>query len=257
MTKRKTISILNLVSFILMIGVNALAMIGLFGSSTQEISNGTPSLLMPMGFTFSIVWSVIYLLFGIYIVYQLINDNPINKEIGFYVFLTCFFNIMWILTYHLRLFLLSVIMIIMLFVDLFIIVRLTEKSNLLIKTTFGVYYGWITVATVVAIMSYASMLNPLLFNSVTMRVTSALCVLLLMMLAYLRRNDYAYVITITIAIAGILIKHIVDFNAVYPEMIYASVLAIIVVLSITLSNIINKNTRNLNNITGGKTYENL
>ena len=64
------IKILTLITFIIMIVVNALAnILPINGITTGEASDAYPNLFAPAGITFSI-WGVIYLMLFIYVIYQ-------------------------------------------------------------------------------------------------------------------------------------------------------------------------------------------
>lgn len=242
MTNTKTLSLLNLISFILMLAVNALATFNLLGASTKQISDSNPSLLMPIGFTFSVVWTLIYLLLIIYTVYQLLNPTKVVvRRIGILYFLTNILNILWILSYHTRLNLLSNIVIIGLFITLFIIVRRLDDANMLTKVTFSIYYAWITVATVVSIFAYISSFNPSNFDSTALRIGVGIIALLMMILTFIRNDDYAYVGTIVFAMIGILLKHIIDFKTMYPEIIAVLIVALIMIIVVFTVSIINRN----------------
>ena len=70
MITRKSVrryNVLSLLSFLVMVGVNALAnILPINGISTGAISDSYPNLFAPAGFTFAI-WGVIYLLLGVFI----------------------------------------------------------------------------------------------------------------------------------------------------------------------------------------------
>ena len=71
-TSRLPLAITNLVGFVVVVVVNALATtIPLGGMTTGQLSDLYPNLFVPAGLTFSI-WGIIYLLLGIYVVYGLV-----------------------------------------------------------------------------------------------------------------------------------------------------------------------------------------
>ena len=226
------ISVLNLVSLVAMIIVNALATLGKLGASTKEISNANPSLLMPTGWTFSIAWSLIYLFLIVYAIYQLVNrENPYVKSVGLYFLLANILNALWILAYHGKMQLISVAVIIGLFVVLMIIVNKLSGANFLIRTTFSLYYGWISVAMFVSILSYISSIDPNIYNSFLMRIATCVALAILVVLTLIRKYDLVYSAIMLFAMIGILVKHIVDFKGQYPEVI---ILISIGMLAITL-----------------------
>ena len=71
----------NIIAFALMVLVNGLAggtkIIG--GKLTADISNAHPTLITPAGYVFSI-WSVIYILLGVFVVFQAL---PSQKGKGY------------------------------------------------------------------------------------------------------------------------------------------------------------------------------
>jgi hypothetical protein len=70
MTPTRVTRFIVLLTYIYMVGMNALATtLPLNGQSTNEISDRYDTLFAPIGFTFSI-WGVIYLLLGVYTVFQ-------------------------------------------------------------------------------------------------------------------------------------------------------------------------------------------
>lgn len=70
-TGRGPIKALVVVTYLAMITMNVLAnALPLNGRNTGEVSDAYPSLFTPAGITFSI-WSVIYLLLGLHVLYQL------------------------------------------------------------------------------------------------------------------------------------------------------------------------------------------
>lgn len=241
MTNKKTLSLLNLISFIIMLGVNALATFNFLGASTKELSDANPSLLMPIGLTFSIVWTLIYVLLIIYVIKQLIKrDDPFVKDISYLFLMSNIFNTLWILSYHAKLQLISNVVIIALLVTLFMIVRKTSSTSFITKMTFSIYYGWISVATLVSIFSYISSFNPDNFDSTLMRVLVGVAAVILFIMTLVRNKDYPYIATIVFSMFGILFKHILDFNGKYPEIIVILLIGIIMTLVICIASIINK-----------------
>jgi benzodiazapine receptor len=91
---------LNIVAFILTVIINGLAgsttLIG--GVNTAFISDSNPTLITPAGFTFAI-WGAIYILLGVFVVYQALPSQKrkkYHKEIGWLFILISIANISWI-----------------------------------------------------------------------------------------------------------------------------------------------------------------
>lgn len=141
---------LNLVLFAGMIVMNYLAnALPLNGKSTGELSDMHPNLLVPSGLTFSI-WGVIYLLLIGYCVVQFTGSNQIAiTSISWLFAATCILNALWIVAWHYQKLPLSVIIIVLFLVSLIMInIKITELDKGLIKAAFGVYLGWLCIATI-------------------------------------------------------------------------------------------------------------
>lgn len=242
--KTKALPIANLLLFVIMIIVNVLAMTNLLGNSTREISSALVTLLMPLGITFSIVWTIIYALLAASTIYSIVrSDEESVKSINIYYMFTSLLNILWVIAFHAKMYLISLAIIIVLNLVLFLIVNKLKYGNDLLKTTFSVYYAWITVAMFVSIFSYISSVDPFSYNSVVIRLLVVAAITLLTILTLMRVNNYAYTATIVLAELGILFKHLIDFNGIYSEIIIAVSVSLLVLISLTVLSISKKAVR--------------
>lgn len=150
MTSTATIRLVNTLSFIFMIVINTLAnALPLNGYTTGELSAKYPNLFVPAGFTFSI-WGIIYLLILSFMVWQFLpkNEHDVLK-IGPWFALSSLLNGLWIVTWHYLLIELSLIVMFALLASLiWINGRLISGMGNLVRITFGVYLGWISIATI-------------------------------------------------------------------------------------------------------------
>ena len=164
-TAVKTLQILNWAFFALMVFVNYLAnALPLNGKNTGELSNQYPNLFVPAPATFAI-WGVIYLLVLVFCVRQSkslfsrtldVATAEIVLAVGPLFIISCFLNALWILTWHYEYQAVSVLVMLGLLASLVAInVRLevitpffSKAARFVIKAPFGVYLGWICVATV-------------------------------------------------------------------------------------------------------------
>lgn len=134
--------------------VNVLAnRLPLGGRSTGELSALYPNLFVPAGVTFSI-WGVIYLLLAAWTVAQFLPSRAeLGQRIAPAFALSSVLNAAWLFAWHgTRVGLSLVIMVSILAVLLRIGVRLRDArppAPLLPRLAFGLYLGWILVATVV------------------------------------------------------------------------------------------------------------
>ena len=159
----KTKSWINAILLLITLIVNGAGAFGLINNLSQKaVSDMYPTLITPSPSTFSI-WSVIYTLLIISIVVMIIKNNnsyyerAIN-EISFLFWLSCALNIVWIVSFSYNLIGLSTIFI---FAFLIIMVLVTKRigkiqsqKRWLLPLTFGLYSGWLFIATVVNISAW-------------------------------------------------------------------------------------------------------
>lgn len=155
----KIIRILNLVSLLATIIVNALAnILPINNLQTGAVSDSFGALFTPAGYVFAI-WGVIYLTLAVFAVYQVLpsqKDNARLDRVGIWFILANLFNGSWIFAWHYLLFPLSMLLMLGLLVSLVVIyLRLgigTGKTSLnerwLVDMPFSIYLGWISVATI-------------------------------------------------------------------------------------------------------------
>lgn len=166
----KTLQILNVIGFLIMLTLNYLAVaLPLNGKSTGELSDKYPNLFVPAGATFSI-WGIIYLLLLIFTVYQastLFSNkasrvNTIVQKIGIWYFVSSLLNASWIMVWHYELVPISVAVMLVMLLSLIIVnfaiyngsAHLTRWERFVTKAPFGVYLGWICVATIANVTSW-------------------------------------------------------------------------------------------------------
>lgn len=153
-TKKWAIGLLFLVT----LAVNALGATGLInGLSQKEISDRYITLITPSSSTFSI-WSVIYslLLLSIIMLVFKKNDAYYQKAVdgiaGLFI-LSNILNIVWIVTFSYVLVELSTLFILAFVITLAVLnlklLAIQERGRWLLPLTFGLYNGWLFIATVV------------------------------------------------------------------------------------------------------------
>lgn len=154
MNQARALRLLAFAAYVFMVVMNALATtLPLNGIRTDEISDKYDTLFAPIGFTFSI-WGVIYLLLGVYSVYQLFRDNAWVQAISPWYIASSLINGAWIITWHYEQLWASLVLIVALLVTLIRINKTTTAervgwaATLAIRLPFSVYFGWLTVATV-------------------------------------------------------------------------------------------------------------
>ncbi len=162
--RTKAKSWINLIAFLITIAINGLGASGLInGMSQKDISNEYHTLITPAPFTFGI-WGLIYSLVLLTLIMMIVKekDTDVKKLINIFTpvfLLTSLFNISWIVTFSYEKIGISTILILALLISLTTIdKRLFEHRDevpyKLTGLTFGLYAGWLTIATVVNISAF-------------------------------------------------------------------------------------------------------
>jgi hypothetical protein len=141
---------LNLILFAGMVLMNYLAnALPLNNKTTGELSDSFPNLFVPAGITFSI-WGVIYLLLIIYCIVQFTGSNQVViANIGWFFGISCVLNALWIVFWHYGKLPASLIVMVGLLITLiYINLYIKELPFGFIKAAFGIYLGWICIATI-------------------------------------------------------------------------------------------------------------
>jgi hypothetical protein len=144
------IKYLNLLLFGGMIVMNYLAnALPLNNHTTGELSDAYSNLFVPAGITFSI-WGLIYALLAVYCVIQFLTSyQSVIRRINWLFAITCVFNAAWIVCWHYEKLFLSLIVMAVLLISLIAInMKLLKLPLGIIKASFGIYLGWICIATI-------------------------------------------------------------------------------------------------------------
>ncbi|GAB4005394.1 hypothetical protein GCM10028808_05100 [Spirosoma migulaei] len=167
-------------SVISLIVMNYLSNVGAFGGKTnKEISDKYHTLITPAGYAFSI-WGIIFLGLLAFAVYQGLGTQRTNlrfRDIGWWVVLNGFCNAIWSpLFNNEQIGIALIVILVMLFSLLIIEQRLLEKKHVpivaidqnatlpesttsaaetwLARVPFSIYFGWLTVATILNVTVY-------------------------------------------------------------------------------------------------------
>lgn len=161
--KTKTKAWINAILIVLTLIINAMGAFGLINDlSQQEVSDMYPTLITPAPSTFSI-WSVIYALLIISIVVMIIKYRNryfecAIEEISYLFWLSCLLNAIWIISFSYNLIGLSSLFIFAFLIVMVLIVKkigkIQTKRRWLLPITFGMYAGWLFIATVVNIAAW-------------------------------------------------------------------------------------------------------
>lgn len=163
-------SLINALFLMITLVINTLSALGIINDLTQkEISDMFPTLITPSPSTFSI-WSVIYALLLITIIVMMVKkDSPYYKDaidqISGLFRVSCILNMAWIIAFSYVQMELSVLLIFLFVIVLSLIciklLKINDEKHWLLPLTFGLYAGWLFIATVV---NTAAMLVKLKWN---------------------------------------------------------------------------------------------
>lgn len=149
---------INALFLVATLGVNALGAFGFInGLSQKDISDRYVTLITPSPSTFSI-WSVIYTLLIISIAVMIIQkkdgyyQRAVDEITGLFR-ISCILNMGWIITFSFLQIAISTVLILAFVITLSLIslklLDLQTSRRFLLPLTFGLYTGWLFIATVV------------------------------------------------------------------------------------------------------------
>jgi hypothetical protein len=239
----------NIVFFVLTVIMNSLAgstkIIG--GRNTADVSNANSTLITPAGYVFAI-WGVIYILLGIFVVYQALPSQKrkeyINKISGLFI-LSSIVNIAWLFAWQYEYLSLSVLLIFALLATLIAIyVRLgigkskvVLREKLAVHLPFSVYLGWITVASIadVAATLVSYNWNGFGISPSTWAILVVAVAVLITILMLATRRDIGYSLVIIWALVGIGINHNGNQTVVMLIEVASALVAVAIVLTLLVT----------------------
>jgi len=167
------------------------------------------------------------------------DKRGIFEKIGILFFISCIFNVAWILAWHYEIVWLSIIIMVLLLISLILIyVRLGTRrpqvrnsEKILINIPFSVYLGWITIATIANVTAFLVQINWNKFGiSDQLWTVAVIAVGVIITLATVfSRNDIFYCFVVIWALVGILLKRIADNSMPDQLVIIASIAGIAIV----------------------------
>ena len=241
----------NIIFFGLTVVVNSLAggttLIG--GQVTAAVSDANPTLITPAGYVFSI-WGVIYMLLGVFVVYQALpsqQGKEYQSKIGWLFVLSSLINIGWLFLWQFEYLSLSVVLMFLLLATLIsIYARLrigksavSLRERLAVQLPFSVYLGWITIAsianvaaTLVSIGWDGFGISPEIWAILVVAVA-----LIITMLMLFTRKDVAYSLVIIWALVGIGVKQSGNQTILMLVEISAAIVAVALISTILVTQI--------------------
>ncbi len=192
------------------IAVNFMSATGKFGgTSVDKISDKYQTLITPAGFAFTI-WSLIYLGLLVFSIYQAVGNNlPRFRSIRSLYILSCALNCAWIFVWGQERIAISFGIIVALFLVLFLINNRVKHPKTYgeywsVKAPFGLYFGWVTAASLVNLaVLFTSVGRPIstLVGALFILAAAAMAILIRVKFA-----NYLYPLAIAWAATGIGVK---------------------------------------------------
>jgi len=222
---------LNVLAFIAMLAMNYLAnALPINGKTTGQLSDLYPNLFTPAGITFSI-WGVIYFLLLVFVFVQLKADNQkLVASIGWAFVISSVFNALWIVAWHYERTGLSVLIMLGLLASLiYINQQLSGMPFSITKLAFGIYLGWICIATIANVTALLVSINwggfgisAEIWTILLIAVGAAVTIITM----YRLHNPYLAIAVIW-AFAGIIIKRQADYQSIVIAVLAGMLLVVL------------------------------
>ena len=228
------IKIINILFFVVMVVMNYLAnALPLNGKTTGELSDAFPNLFVPAGITFSI-WGIIYLMLLLFCIVQFTTTSEILvARVGWLFSASCLLNALWIVTWHYGKVPLSVVVMLGLLATLFFInFHLQDVPSGIIKAAFGIYLGWICIATIANITALLVDVNwdgfgiPAEIWTIIMIAAG----MIIAAMAMVRLNNPFIGLSVVWAFAGIVVKRHGDYLSIWIAAALAALLIGILII---------------------------
>lgn len=190
---------------------NWLAATGRLGSDTGAISAKYPTLLTPAGYAFSI-WSLIYVGMIAFSVYQMLpaNLSRFRAVRSFYIF-SCALNCAWLYFWHREQLVICFVIIAALCAVLGVICYLLRDpestgDTWAAKAPFGIYFGWVTAATLVNLTIMLKSLDAIPGSETALAVLLILFASALAVIVRIKLTNYFYPIAVAWALTAIAVR---------------------------------------------------
>ncbi len=216
----RTSQIIALLSMVAMFALQAMTFAGVFGPNpVGSTSNDTAPMLVPASYAFSI-WTPIYLGLLVFPIFQLIknrNNHPAWTELRTLFSANVIGNGLWLVFASYDWQWLTVLVIILMLVSLFrinqLLIRLAADgaaySFWAERIVFSLYFGWITLATVLNIASALNFYDWNGWGISEVNWTLIIGTIAIVITAYtaLKFRDFVYPFVVVWAFIALAVKH--------------------------------------------------
>lgn len=205
------LNLINILAFVVMIAMNYLAnALPINGKTTGELSAQYPNMFTPAGITFSI-WGIIYMLLLAFTVLQFKGQNKAAASAMGYAFaISSLLNALWIVAWHYEKPGISLLIILGMLVSLlYINMQISTYGFGLAKAAFGVYLGWVCIATIAntTVLLVDSGWHGGVLTEVSWAIILIVTGLLITVFALLRLQNPYLGLAVVWAFAGIVLRH--------------------------------------------------
>ena len=205
-------SILVMLATAATITLNALAATGhVNGITPAEISDRLPTIITPAGYAFSI-WSLIYVGLIAFSVYQALPANLSRFRVQRILYIvSCVLNCAWIYFWHhgyiglCTLIIVALAAVLILLVSRFQAVESIAEA-VICRPTFGIYAGWVTVASIVNLFVYLRSIDNEAASSAGFGVIAVAIATAAAIAVTWRFNNYLYPVAVAWALTAIAVN---------------------------------------------------
>jgi translocator protein len=238
-TSHKIRQILVIIATLAVIFVNYLAGTGKINNlDPKEISDKYINFLTPAGYAFAI-WGLIYLGLICFSFYQALPAQTLNarfQKIRPLYIASCAANIAWIYAWHYDQILISLGLMIAIFLTILLINRVlyiepskgTTAEIIFTRIPFGIYFGWITAATILNVTIALIYMGVTLPANISVMAACAVIGVATMLAIAVRRgfDNILYPLTVAWALIAIAIKQQSE-TAIFATGIIGAIISVI------------------------------
>lgn len=231
-------AVLVAVATVATIAFNALATTGrINGVMTNEVSDRFPTVVTPAGYAFTI-WAVIYFGLIAFSIYQLLPSKLERfKNVRTLYIISCVLNCAWLYFWHRYSIGICVVLIFGLLATLALInIKLKNGASVreavFTKAPFGIYFGWVTAASIVNLVIYLKYID-IQMSASSWNLLGAACLILATLIALAVRvklRNFFYPLAVGWAVTGIALQ-----QSGNTAVILTAALSLIVCLVLSIS----------------------
>ena len=203
------------------------------GQTVAEVNANYHTLITPSGYAY-IIWGVIYLFMGVFAVFQLNKGKNIRffRLVFPYFLVNAVSNVLWLFAFQHELIGLAALFILVTLGTLIMIFQKFYRLQHMLSTThryffqmpFSLYFGWITIATIVNIAAFLNTLNiaALEGSGEIIAIIVLIAAALLGLYILLTKKDYIYAFAMVWAFIAIWVGQ-VDVTSVMNTAKFAAI----------------------------------